>query len=141
MMLMEGSMQEKKGEFFPWKKINNLRPHNKSDRKEVRKILMRFYKTHPKQIQQVKENFQIGEVEWHGWLEANKSQERQERLKMEILRRISDDVLPLKEFKKLAKKAYGSRSFRPYDCWCLNFIWRNDLAHLVELPVLSAMKK
>ena len=60
-------------------------------------------------------------------------------MKAEVLRKAyrAKGLIPLKDFKRLAKLTYGSRGFRPYDRWCLSYLTRNDLTHLVELPAIK----
>ena len=104
--------------------------------------MMQFYRSHPKQVQQVKEDFEVGEAEWRTWLEGKKQQERQDKLRADVLRKACQvkGLITLKDFKRLAKLVYGSRGFRPYDSWCLNYLTRNDLTHLVELPAIKEVE-
>ena len=57
-----GRAEHHEREFFPWDKIRRLRIRNRKDRKEVRIILLQFYRSHPKQVQHVKEAFEVGEA-------------------------------------------------------------------------------
>ena len=114
---------------FPWHKIQSLKRFSKNDRKELRKILTKHSRTHHKEVRLLREKFEISGEEWKEWMKEKEQQEKQNKLKELVFSKAADRQITLQDFKKLSKRVYTSKTFRPTNAWCFNFINRCNLVH------------
>lgn len=56
------------------------------------------------------------------------------KLRDELLNMSVYEKITFEKVKKIARRFYKTRLFRASDIWCMNYIKKYGLEHLVELP-------
>lgn len=74
----------------------------------------------------------ISQNQWNEWLITVDKTYKQSALKKKVLDRTETGVLSLGDFKRLARRVYASKYFRPRDSWCRQFIVRENLENRVD---------
>jgi hypothetical protein len=68
------------------------------------------------------------------WIQYNEKSERRLKLREEIIHLAVYQEVTYEEFKKIARRLYRTRLFRATDTWCVNYIRRFRLKHIIEIP-------
>ena len=119
-------MREQEEE-FPWSTVMNMNPKIIQKRRELRKILLKYHRIQPRNVYHVRNYFDIQDSEWQSWLQNDEKVNKQSSLKEAVLAKSTIQPLTLMDFKRLARKYYKSKLFRPSDSWSFNFINRHNL--------------
>ena len=60
-------------------------------------------------------------------IKSSNLKEKRSLLKEQVIKKGSSSQITLEEFKKLARRIYTNKLFRPTDHWCFNFITKHRL--------------
>lgn len=96
--------------------------------------MLENYKKTPREINLLIRSLNIPLRDVRSWINYSKKGERRLLLRKEVMRLAVHQDVSYEQFKMLAKSVYKTRNFGASDSWCVNYIRRYRLEHLIDIP-------
>lgn len=92
------------------------------------------YKKTPREINLLIRSLNIPLKDVRSWINYSKKGERRLLLRKEVMRLAIHQDVSYEQFKILAKSVYKTRNFSANDNWCVNYIRRYRIEHMIDIP-------